>query len=100
MFADLPSDAKDHSKEGDALYDASQRIMESALDCLRHSSYPELWRITCQFYGGMLTLNGAVASFFLKQLAHAAVAGIKGVEEVANRLEVRYPANKSNDRGN
>jgi hypothetical protein len=32
-----------------------------------------------------------VSSFFLKQLAHALVADVVGIEEVANRLEVHYP---------
>jgi osmotically-inducible protein OsmY len=99
MSENSPSDEKKHPSACDLLHDASEGIMESALECLRHSSYPELCKITCQFYQGVLTLNGAVASYFLKQIAHATVAGVKGIEEIVDRLEVKYPTNKSNEKG-
>jgi osmotically-inducible protein OsmY len=77
----------------------SDIILKNARYSLRHSGYPELWNITCDFCEGMLTLQGVVGSYFLKQLAHTAVLGVAGVEEVANRLKVQYPANPQNGRG-
>ena len=100
MSKELPSDETAHPTACDVIYGASERVLENALTCLRHSSYPELWKVTCQFYDGVLTLHGIVGSYFLKQLAHVAVSAVKGVEEVANRLDVQYPdpANKTSQR--
>jgi osmotically-inducible protein OsmY len=67
-------------------------ILDGASCRLRRSGYHQLRRITFDFHEGVLTLRGIVSSFFLKQLAHALVANVEGVDEVANRLEVRYPA--------
>lgn len=67
------------------------QILNEADSRLRHSSYPQLWRIVCEFHEGVLTLRGIVDSFFLKQLAFAAVASVQGVQEVSDRLEVRQP---------
>jgi osmotically-inducible protein OsmY len=90
---DLPSTPS----PGDVLYaSAHEVILENAGWRLRHSSYPQLWNITCDFYEGILTLRGVVSSYFFKQLAHAAVVDVAGVNEVANRLEVRYRATLRN----
>ena len=59
---------------------------------LAQSGYHQHRRIAFDFHEGVLTLRGIVSSFFLKQLAHVLVAKVEGVDEVANRLEVRYPA--------
>lgn len=67
-------------------------ILEKAHDRLKQSSYPQLRRIACEFHEGVLILRGIVGSYFIKQLAHVLVADCVGVEEVSNRLEVRYPA--------
>ena len=75
-------------------------ILENARLCLRHSAYPELWKITCDFCEGVLTLQGVVGSYFLKQLAHAAVMGVEGIDEIANYLDVKYPASNSKDASN
>jgi len=74
-------------------------VLRNARYCLRHSAYPELWNTTCSFFEGVLTLQGVVGSYFLKQLAHSAVLGVAGVEEIANRLRVQYPTNPQNGRG-
>jgi osmotically-inducible protein OsmY len=66
------------------------RILSEADSRLRRLSYPQLWKIICEFHEGVLTLRGAVNSYFLKQLAFATVASVNGVQEVSDRLEVRY----------
>jgi osmotically-inducible protein OsmY len=96
MTKNLPANGASRSSLCGALFDANEKVMDAALTCLRHSSYPDLCKVTCQFYEGVLTLQGVVGSYFLKQLAHTAVAAVKGVEEVANRLDVEYPADKKN----
>jgi hypothetical protein len=99
MSKDFASDETNESPCS-ALYAlTSDIILRNARFCLRHSAYPELWNITCNFCGGVLTLQGVVGSYFLKQLAHTAVLGVAGVEEVANRLNVQYPMNPQNGRG-
>jgi osmotically-inducible protein OsmY len=73
-------------------------ILENAGRQLRHSSYPQLRKITCEFHEGVLTLRGIVSSFFIKQLAHRAVADVSGIDMVANRLDVRSVLLTSNNR--
>ena len=99
MSQQLPPDETNVPGAGDVLCAmAHEVILENAGRRLRHSSYPQLWKITCEFYEGVLTLRGIVGSYFLKQLAHAAVFDVVGIDEIANRLEVRYPAKNLNDR--
>jgi osmotically-inducible protein OsmY len=94
------TDETNHPTTCDVLCSLNDMALENAKSCLLNSPYPELWKITCEFYEGVLTLNGVVGSYFLKQMAHAAVAGLSGVDEVANRVDVEYPLIKSNDWGN
>lgn len=67
-------------------------ILDDVCRRLGKSGYHQHRRITFDFHEGVLTLRGIVSSFFLKQLAHVLVADVDGIDEVANRLEVRYPA--------
>ena len=69
-----------------------QEIAEIARAKLRGSSYLELRDIRCDFSGGVLTLQGCVPTYHLKQLAQANVAEVPGVLEVDNRVEVVLPA--------
>ncbi len=46
--------------------------------------------ITCQYHSGVLVLDGRVQSYYEKQLAQEAVAGLEGVTLVVNRLEVTW----------
>jgi osmotically-inducible protein OsmY len=55
---------------------------------LRRSPYAELWRITCEYHEGILTLRGHVSSFYMKQIAQTIVLRVDGVERVVNRVEV------------
>ena len=70
---------------------AGDAVLVTAGQQLQRSSYPQLWKIACEFHEGVLTLRGIVSSFFMKQLAHVAVADVSGVKKVANRLDVQYP---------
>lgn len=64
-------------------------VLAGASQRLRHSSNPQLWEIECDYHEGVLTLRGVVGSALIRDLAHAAVVDLKGVDEVADRLEVR-----------
>jgi len=66
-------------------------LAELARERLRAQSYRELWLIVCECHEGLLTLHGVVNSYYMKQVAQAAVLGLDGVEEIANRVDVQYP---------
>jgi osmotically-inducible protein OsmY len=55
---------------------------------LRRNGYPTLKKVSCDFSEGTLTLRGHVPTYYLKQLAQAAVAAIEGVERIHNQIEV------------
>jgi osmotically-inducible protein OsmY len=69
-----------------------RQTLDRARQRLGQSGYHQHRRVAFDFHEGVLTLCGIVSSFFLKQLAHVLVANVEGVDEVANRLEVQYPA--------
>jgi len=64
------------------------RIAEAATECLRASPYKVLAGVACECDDGVLFLRGQVSSFYLKQHAQEAVAGVNGVTQVVNEVEV------------
>jgi osmotically-inducible protein OsmY len=66
----------------------NQVILYAVEDSLRRSSYLELRRVICSLEEGVLTLNGRVSSYYLRQVAQAIVLGLEGIEAIDNRLEV------------
>ena len=63
-------------------------IEEAATECLVKSPYHEVRRVTCEYDRGTLFLRGRLSSFHQKQVAQEAVAGVKGVTQVVNEIEV------------
>ena len=55
---------------------------------LRGCSWLVLQEVACCCAGGMLRLTGRVPTYFLKQVASAAVSNIAGVSQVVNDIEV------------
>ena len=68
--------------------DVRRPIAAAAKADLRLSPYPELWRVTCEYHEGILTLRGRVSSYYMKQIAQTIVQHVDGVERVVNRVEV------------
>jgi CheY-like chemotaxis protein len=66
----------------------SSDVGETAGERLRHHRYLPLRRITCEFRDGVLTLWGHLPTYYLKQIAQAAVAGIVGVVCIKNEIKV------------
>ena len=65
------------------------QIEEKARVQLSHSPYRAIRKITCRLDGqGVLHLGGCVPTYHYKQLAQTAVAGIEGVREIVNNIEV------------
>jgi osmotically-inducible protein OsmY len=66
-----------------------RQLTEAAAEStLRQSPYGELNSVSCHFHEGVLTLRGAVRSYYLKQVAQTLVRSIEGVEQICNRLHV------------
>jgi osmotically-inducible protein OsmY len=63
-------------------------IIETAKGRLRNSPHLSMQRIWCEYDRGDLFLRGQVPSFYYKQLAQEAVAGLDGVSQVVNDIEV------------
>jgi osmotically-inducible protein OsmY len=63
-------------------------IGELAESRLRGNSYLALKNISCQYQDGDLVLRGRVPSYYLKQIALAAVANLPGVRRVVNQIDV------------
>ena len=65
-----------------------QVIAEAARKCLRDSRYGAFGWISCECDDGVLLLRGRLTSYYLKQHAQEAVAGVEGVTQVVNEIEV------------
>ena len=63
-------------------------VTERARERLRGSPYMPVRSLCCEFDRGVLRLRGSLSSFYQKQLAQEAVAGLNGVEEVLNEVAV------------
>jgi osmotically-inducible protein OsmY len=55
---------------------------------LQSSGYGLLQRLMCEVNNGVVTLSGAVPSFFLKQMAQEVVLGLEHARQVNNLVEV------------
>ena len=55
---------------------------------LRGSPYPSVQRLNCDIEDGRVVLSGRVRSFFEKQVAQESIAGVEGVDQIVNGVEV------------
>ncbi|HET6881619.1 MAG TPA: BON domain-containing protein [Pirellulales bacterium] len=69
----------------------SSAIVAQAERRLQASSYPSHRCLRCSFREGVLTIEGRVSSYYLRQLACALVVNLEGVERVVDRMEVMEP---------
>jgi osmotically-inducible protein OsmY len=66
----------------------ARTIAEMATQRLRDSPYKVLRRVKCECKHGVLFLRGRLFSFHEKQVAQETVAGVNGVTQVVNEIEV------------
>jgi osmotically-inducible protein OsmY len=66
----------------------TKKIAEAAKQRILHRPHLTMQRLWCEFDRGRLFLRGQVPSFYFKQLAQEAVAGLEGVHQVVNEIEV------------
>jgi osmotically-inducible protein OsmY len=64
------------------------KVVAAAKQRILHQPHLTMQRIWCEFDEGRLYLRGQVPSFYHKQLAQVAVAGMDGVGQVVNDIEV------------
>lgn len=67
---------------------SSPSVVAEAHRRLQRSSYPSHRRLECRFHGGVLTIQGRVPSYYLRQIAWALVADLRGIDEFVDRMEV------------
>jgi osmotically-inducible protein OsmY len=67
---------------------AARRLSEQIIQVLRATGYLPLRDLDIFAAEGFVILRGRVPSYYLKQVAQAAVLGLPGVEEVRNELDV------------
>jgi osmotically-inducible protein OsmY len=65
-----------------------QGLVEGAESCLRGNPYLALKNVSCDYHEGVLTLRGCLPSYYLKQMAQAAVSRVAGAARIVNQIEV------------
>lgn len=63
-------------------------VAAAAADRLQASPHLLVRQIACEYDHGVLFLRGRLPSFYQKQMAQTAVAGLEGVAQVVNEIEV------------
>ncbi len=66
----------------------AKRTAEAAKQRILHQPHLTQQRIWCEFDRGRLFLRGQVPSFYFKQIAQEAVAGMADVRQIVNEIEV------------
>jgi len=70
----------------------SSEVTRAANDHLNRNPYRAIRRdVSCECDHGVLVLRGRVSSYYHKQVAQEAVAGLDGVAQVVNEIEVQGP---------
>jgi len=64
------------------------QVAQALEGLLRRSPYFELRSVSCECHEGVLTLQGRVPSYYLKQLAQSLLSEVPGVVQIDNRVEV------------
>ena len=63
-------------------------VEKQALERLRRTPFPVLRSVCCTYCAGILTLDGQLPSFYLKQIAQECLRDLPCVQRVENRVEV------------
>jgi hypothetical protein len=65
-----------------------RKLRAAVIEALTRSRYGALRRLDCRVLGGVVEISGTVSSFYLKQLAQAAVLELASAGTVRNLVEV------------
>ena len=80
VFVNAHGNSSDPRETGSILSAARARLSQQP-----HLTTQRIW---CDVCDGRLLLRGQVPSFYYKQLAQTAVAGLEGISQVVNDIEV------------
>lgn len=67
---------------------AAEEIAGRASRILGNSPYAALRAVACEFKDGILTLNGEVPTFYLKQIAQTMLREVQQVHSIVNNVRV------------
>ncbi len=81
-----------YSQGRPAMNAGDRKLCAAASEALAKSRYLALRRLDCRVLGGVVEISGTVSSFYLKQLAQAAVLELGSSGKVRNLVEVRGEA--------
>lgn len=70
--------------------DQPDRASSEIASRLAASGYPPLQHLRCETIDGVVVLSGTVPSYYLKQMAQTVAGKAAAVQQVENRLEVRW----------
>ena len=87
--------ARDGSDRSDS---ASQRTLPEIRRRLCSAGYHVLREIECEYDDGVVVLRGRVSTYYLKQVAQAAVLRDPAIERVLNLIEVSSNGNGASRR--
>lgn len=65
-----------------------QEVRDLAEKRLQSNPYLALKNVSCEYSDGVLTLRGRLPTYYLRQIAQAAVSGMDGVRAVVDCIEV------------
>lgn len=65
-----------------------RQLREAVLAAISNSKYASLKQLECKVNGGVVEITGTVSSFYLKQVAQAAIMQLDGVQSVKNLVTV------------
>jgi hypothetical protein len=68
--------------------DRQRKMHAAAMEVLSNSQYGALRQLTCRVDGDEVEISGTVSSFYLKQLAQAAMLRLRPAGGVRNLIEV------------
>jgi hypothetical protein len=73
-----------------------RQMLTAAMEVLSNSQYGALRQLTCRVNGDELEISGTVSTFYLKQLAQAAMLRLRPSGGVRNLIEVSGVRHRAN----
>ncbi len=76
------------TRQREFVSDRDRELYAAATEVLAMSNYNALRQLNCRVQGGVVEISGKVATFYLKQLAQAAMLRLQPAGRVRNLVEV------------
>ncbi len=77
------------------MFVAEDRLHEDVHVAIRENPHLSRRQLRFEAADGRVTLHGIVGSYYQKQMAQESLRRVDGVEEIENRLEVRWCAREA-----